>query len=196
MELLKNVLIKEVDGSKDGDKVFYVDNLPKSLLYREALALMIDYTDPHGQQNYVPEFTLTEAGKKIPTRRLTDELLPGIERSQTSDKAYVFFMQYNEAKLRLKDIDQFIQTTMPVLERIPRRISISTQPGVMSAGPKALSDLPRVVLPEPVSPPAPQNSGAEEGNASRSLDEEAKLEAMRQRAANARAAKAVQELGA
>lgn len=152
MEVLKNVLIKEVDGSKTGDKVVYIDNLPKSLLYRKAMKLMIDYTNP--QQNLVPEFNLDEKGRKIPTGATVDELLPGIEISQTGDEAYVFFMQYNEAKMRLEDIDRYILQTMPVAERVQPRIPYSVQPGVMTASPRPLSQIPRVTLPEPVSPPS------------------------------------------
>jgi hypothetical protein len=152
MEVLKNVLIKEVDGSKIGDKVFYVDNLPKSLLFAKATKLMVDYTNP--QQNLVPEFELDEKGRKIPTRALVDELLPGIEFSQTGDEAYVFFIQNNEGKMRLQEIDRYIQSVMPVAERIPVRIPYSSQPGLMTAAPRPLSQLPRVALPEPVSPPS------------------------------------------
>lgn len=152
MEVLKNVLIKEVDGSKIGDKVFYVDNLPKSLLFVKAIKLMVDYTNP--QQNLVPEFELDEKNRKIPTGAKVDELLPGIELSQTGDEAYVFFTQNNEGKNRLQDIDRYIQSVMPVAERIPVRIPYSSQPGLMTAAPRPLSQIPRVVLPEPVSPPA------------------------------------------
>lgn len=152
MEVLKNVLIKEVDGSKAGDKVVYVDNLPKSLLFTKALKLMVDYTNP--QQNLVPEFELDEKNRKIPTRATVDELLPGIELSQTGDEAYVFFVQNNEGKQRLQEIDRYIQQVMPVAERIQTRIPYSSQPGVMTASPRPLSQIPRVVLPEPVSPPS------------------------------------------
>lgn len=151
MEVLKNILIKEVDGSSIGDKVVYIDNLPKSLIYRKALKLMVDYTNP--QQNLVPEFNLDDKGRKIPTNATFDELLPGIELSQTGDEAFVFFISQNEAKARLMDIDRYIQANMPVAERVQPRIPYSSQPGVMTAAPRPLSQIPRVVLPEPVSPP-------------------------------------------
>ncbi len=152
MEVLKNVLIKEVDGSKVGDKVIYVDNLPKSLLYRKVAKLIVDFTSP--QQNLVPEFELDDRGRKIPTRAQVDELLPGIEMSQTGDDAYVFFTNMNEGRMRLEDIDRHIQNNMPVAERIQQRIPYSVQPGVMTASPRPLNQIPRVVLPEPVSPPS------------------------------------------
>jgi hypothetical protein len=152
MEVLKNVLIKEVDGSKVGDKVVYIDNLPKSLLYTRVKKLMVDYTTPF--QNLVPEFELDERGRKIPTGATVDEVLPGIELSQTGDDAFVFFIQNNEGRLRLAEIDRYVQNNVPVAERIQPRIPYSMQPGVMTASPRPLSQIPRVVLPEPVSPPS------------------------------------------
>jgi len=152
MELLKNVLIKEVDGRKDGDKVFIVDNLPKSLLYRKALKQMVDYTNPN--QPLVAAFEIDERGRKIPTGEMVDELLPGIELSQTGDGGYCFFTQYNEARMRLEDIDRHIQASMPMTDRIARRVSYAIQPGVMTSSTKPLHELPRVTLPELVSPPS------------------------------------------
>lgn len=153
MEVLKDVLIKEVDGSRAGDKVFYVDNLPKTLLYRKAIARMIDPNSPTGDR-LVPEYTLAQNGQRVNTGRTIDELLPGIEFSQTGDGAYCFFTQYLEAQMRLKDIDNYIKSVMPIAERIAAREPYALQPGVMSSGPRPLHTLPRVVLPEPVSPPA------------------------------------------
>lgn len=151
MEVLKNVLIKEVDGRKDGDKVFIVDNLPKSLLYTRAKKLVVDYTNP--QQNLVPCFTIKD-GRKVETGEMVDEILPGIEVSQTGDEAYVFFTSINESKARLQEIDRYIQNNVPIAERVAQRIPYSSQPGVMTASPRPLSQIPRVLLPEPVSPPS------------------------------------------
>lgn len=202
MEVLKNVLLKEVDGSKMGDKVIYVDNLPKSLLYTKALKLMVDYTNP--QQNLVPEFELDERGRKIPTGAKVDELLPGIELSQTGDEAFVFFVQNNEGKARLLEIDRYIQSVVPVSERIPARIHYSSQPGVMTAAPRPLSQIPRVVLPEPVSPPvktvqvAASSPVLEKPKAKKTrkpLTEQQK-QAARERLAKARAIKAEKKVSA
>jgi hypothetical protein len=151
MEVLKNVLLKKVDGTSSGDKVLFVDNLPKSLLYRKAIKLMIDYTNP--QQNLVPEFELDDKGRKRPTGAKYDELLEGIELSQTGDESFVFFVSNNEAKKRLEDIMRHIQANVPTAERLPDFIPYSSQPGVMTASPRPLSQIPRVLLPEPVSPP-------------------------------------------
>jgi hypothetical protein len=151
MEFLKNVLIKEINGHSNGDKVVYVDNLPKDLLYRRTKKLFIDPNDV--QQRMVPEYVLVD-GKKVPTNAFTDELLPGIERSQTGDAAYCFFLQYNEAKDALMKIDHYIKTNVPVMERVQERVYYAAQPGVMTSGTIPLSAIPRIVLPEPVSPPS------------------------------------------
>lgn len=151
MEVLKNVLIKEVDGSKLGDRVFIIDNLPKDLLYRKALKRVVDIENLN--QPLIPDYKIVE-GRRVPTGELVDELIPGIEASQTGDGGYCFFTQYNEARMRLMDIDNYLKAKMPVMDRIPTRIPYAVQPGVLSSGPRPLSDLPRVVLPEPVSPPA------------------------------------------
>lgn len=160
MEVLKNVLIKEVDGSKTGDKVFFVDNLPKSLLYTRVIKRVIDPTSPGGDR-LVPEYRV-EDGLRINTGAMVDELLPGIEHSQNGDGAYCFFTTLLEAQYRLKDIDNYIQAHVPVAERVPERVPYAAQPGIMTSAPRGLHTLPRVVLPEPVSPPAKaeQESGA------------------------------------
>ncbi len=147
MELLKNVLIKEVGSS---DKVLYVDNLPKSLLYRSTKKMVIDPYD--AQQRVVPEYNMVD-GRKIPTNATMDELLPGIEHSPTGDEAFVFFTQMNEAKERLADIKRFMRNNVPVAERLPEPVFYAVQPGVMTSGTIPLHNIPRVVLPEPVSPP-------------------------------------------
>ena len=119
MEVLKNVLIKEVDGHKNGDKVVYIDNLPKSLLYRRTKKMFIDPSDP--QQKIVPEYEMVN-GRRTPTNAMVDELLPGIETSPTGDKAFVFFTNYNEAKARLADIDRHVRNNVPVAERVQERV--------------------------------------------------------------------------
>lgn len=199
MEVLKNVLIKEVDGSKVGDKVFIVDNLPKSLLYTKVIKRVIDLESQN--QNLIPDFKIVE-GRRVPTGAMVDELLPGIEMSQTGDGAYVFFVMNNESKYRLQDIDNYLRAKVPVTERIPQRIPYAVQPGVLTSGPRALSDLPRVVLPEPVSPPVQTVQVSDTPSpvltvpatkARKPLTEEQKL-AARERLAKAREAKKAKSL--
>ncbi len=152
MELLKNILIKEVNGSKNGDLVVYIDNIPKNLLYRSSRKLVIDQDDPKGRQNLVPDYEIVN-NRRVLLNTMVDELLPGIERSQTGDESYVFFIHYNEAKARLGDIDRYCRSNVPVAERLQERVPYSIQPGVTSAGTIPLQNIPRVVLPGLVSPP-------------------------------------------
>lgn len=146
--VLQNVLIKEIDGD---DKVFYIDNLPKSFLYHRVTKRVID---PENQDRMIPEFAYNEHGKRYFTGATEDALLPGIKRSKNGDEGYCFFMQYNEAQMRLKDIDNYVKSMLPVAERIPMRVPYALQPGLKTSGPKPLHTLPRVVLPEPASPPS------------------------------------------
>ncbi len=151
MEILKDVLIKESAGF---DKVFIVDNLPKSLIYRKAKKMMIDYTDPQNRQNMVPAFEVLDNGRKRYTNEVEDQLLPGIELSDNGDNALVFYTDYNAAKDALAAIDRYIQASMPVLERIAERVNYAAQPGNTNSAPLQRHQIPRVVLPEVVSPPA------------------------------------------
>ncbi len=189
MEVLKNVLIKEVDGHKNGDKVVYIDNLPKSLLYRRTKKMFIDPSDP--QQKIVPEYEMVN-GRRTPTNAMVDELLPGIETSPTGDKAFVFFTNYNEAKARLADIDRHVRNNVPVAERVQERIWYALQPGVMTSGTIPLQNIPRVVLPEPVSPPEAKASVQVEAHTAalpakeRKPMTEAQKDAARERMARAR----------
>ena len=189
MELLKNVLIKEVDGHNNGDMVVYVDNLPKSLLYRQTKKMFIDPAD--SQQKIVPEYEMVN-GRRTPTNAMVDELLPGIETSPTGDKAFVFFTNYNEAKARLADIDRHVRNNVPVAERVQERVWYALQPGVMTSGTIPLQNIPRVVLPEPVSPPEAKASVQVEAHTAalpakeRKPMTEAQKDAARERMARAR----------
>lgn len=201
MELLKNVLIKEVNGKNTGDLVVYVDNIPKSLLYRRARKMVIDHDDPRGQQNLVPDYEMVN-GRRILTGAMVDELLPGIEMSQTGDNAFVFFIHYNEAKMRLAEIDRFIRTNVPVAERVQERVPYSIQPGVTSAGTIPLHNIPRVVLPGLVSPPAANapvqveaHTAALPAKKQRKPLTEAQKNAARERLARARDIRRAQQIG-
>lgn len=195
MEIVRDVLIKEVDGSKIGDKVFIINYLPKSLLYHKVTKRIIDPNSP--DQRMVPEYDVRPNGTKVLTGNKVDELLPGIEMSQTGDGAFCFFTQYNEAQRRLTDIDNYLKATMPVAERLPQREPYALQPGVMTSGTRPLNTLPRVVLPEPVSPPSkdvqegapsPVSEPVKERKPRAPMTEQQK-EAARERMAKARAAK-------
>lgn len=192
MEVLRNVLIKESIGT---DKVFIIDNLPKELIYRKALKMMVDYTNP--QQNLVPAFEMDEKGRKIPTREQVDELLPGIEKSHNEENCFVFFTDLNEAKERLASIDRYLEASLPQLERIPVRVNYAAQRGLSNSQPIPYSSIPRVVLPELVSPPvlataqvpAPRDISVPQDPQNQQVQTSAQKEAARERMAKARAAR-------
>lgn len=161
MEYMSDVLIKEAGGI---DKVFLVDNLPKELLYRQAKRLVfvprhaVDY-DPHFPK-VVEAYELRDPDMpdEPRNRRLThemgDELLPGIEASQTADGGFVFFTNLHESRMRLEAIDSYIKRVLGPLAPLPERVEYSSVKGSFMAPPKYRHELPRVALPGPVSPPS------------------------------------------
>lgn len=168
MEYLNDVLIKEANGP---DKVFIVDNLPKELIYRKAKRLVfiprhaVDY-DPHFPK-VVDAYELRdedmpdEPRNRRVTHEMADELLPGIEASQTNDGGFVFFTELNEAKARLEAIDSYIARMLGPLAPKPERVEYSSVKGSFMAPPKLREQLPRVSLPGPVSPPSKDVQGQE-----------------------------------
>lgn len=194
-ESLKDVLIKEVKGGVD--KVFIIDNIPKSLLYKNDLKMVIDYSTPY--QHLVPAYKLDGMGNRINTGELVEVLKEGIEFSQTGDGAYVFHTNYNEAAQRLQEIDRYIALSVPQADRIPERVPYAAQPGVMTSGPIARHQIPRVVLPELVSPPVLATAQVQptrvienlpENPANRVImTEDMKKQAAKERMAKARAAR-------
>lgn len=193
-ELLKDVLIKEASGI---DKVILVDNLPKSLLYKKDIKMVIDYSTPY--QHLVPAYELDGKGNRINTGELVEVLKEGIERSQTGDGAFVFNVNYNESKQRLQELDRYIAMSVPQADRIPERVPYAAQPGVMTSGTIARNQIPRVVLPELVSPPVLATAqvtptrvieNLPENPANRVImTEEMKKQATKERMAKARAAR-------
>jgi hypothetical protein len=143
------------------------------------------------------------------TGEMVDELLPGIEKSQTGDGAFVFFTDLGEAKDRLAAIDRYIRSVLPPMASIPRRVPYSSIPKSFTAGPRSLDTIPRVELPEPVSPPAqavqapqptpvlePEPLGIARGEAKTYTENELKLKLARIRAEKARNAKKAKERAA
>lgn len=168
MEYMNDVMIKEAVGV---DKVFVVDNLPKELIYRPAKKLVFV---PRHAVDYDPTFPkIVEAyelrNEDMPdeprNRRLThemsDELLPGIEASQTNDGSFVFFTEIHESKMRLEAIDNYIRRMIGPMAPMPERVEYASIRGSFTAAPKRREELPRVALPGPVSPPSKDVQGPE-----------------------------------
>lgn len=162
MEVLKNVLIKEIVGP---DMVMVVDNLPKHFIYQQVPKLVhiprwaVDYdrTEPH----LIEAYTLRdrdmpdEPRNRRVTHEMVDELLPGIEKSQTNDGGFVFWVhELPEAKERLATIDRYIRSVINPAIPIPSRVPYTSVEKSFSAAPKSLSLIPRIELAAmPVFPP-------------------------------------------
>lgn len=136
-EVIREVLIKEC-GDMLHDRVIIVENLPKKFLYDRTVRMMqrID-RDGWSDGTLLPD----------PDREMEDTLHPGLEFSQTGDGAIMFWRGNQESAQRLKDIDRYIEGTLPRDVRIPKRVEYAQQIGNPSAGPIPLFQIPRVSLP-------------------------------------------------
>lgn len=137
-EVVTDVLIKEARGG--GDRVFIVNQLPKTLLFRAEREMV-----PMGEKQYLQ-----------PTGEVIDELLPGIHISQTGDGGYLFFAGQQESKQRLETVDNYIKSNWPSSKPLPVREFYCYQPGNMLSPPRPLSMVLRVEL--QTSPPVESNS--------------------------------------
>jgi len=155
-EWVKDVLIKEVRGG--GDRVFIINKLPKDMLYRVGRDMI-----PIGQQQYLQ-----------PSGAVTDDLLPGVEMSQTGDGGYVFFIRNQEGKQRLAVIDEYVRTHWPSNRPLPKREYYAYQGRNPMSPPRPLSMILRVEL--PVSPPADDKSAASGQPSPTQVSEETKAE--------------------
>lgn len=156
-EVVENVLIKEVTGG--GDKVFIINKLPKTMLYkaeREMVPLGKDQTDQ-------------------PTGEVIDKLLPGIELSQTGDDGYTFH-DIAEAKKRLAAIDRYIRGLWPHTKPLPRREYLAMQPGHPASPPRPVSAILRVDL--STSPPAEQSAALSQPSLSKEAIEAIKAQVL------------------
>lgn len=146
MDILKEVLIKEC-GNMFHDKVFIVENLPKKFLF-EKTARMIPRRDERGQAmgDSVPD----------PSGEMVDTLYPGIEKSPTGDNGYMFWKGNLESEGRLRDIDNYVERSVPRDSRIPARVDYAQRVGDASSGPLSYDKIPRVTIPLPDMPEEPK----------------------------------------
>lgn len=192
-EILKEVLVKEW-GNMFHDKVFIVENLPKKFLYEKTVK-MVPRTNKEGWT----DGTMVPA----PGGELVETLYNGIERSPTGDGGFMFWNNHAESLARLKDIDRYIEHSLPRDSRLVARVPYAQMVGEKNSPPMGYHMIPRVTLPlkeEPkedfrpspasvVSAPSQTSPQKPDG---RIWNEERK-EAYRQRMAKARAAKANKE---
>ena len=152
---LDEVLIKEISNLRP-DKVMIVRNLPKHFLYKETVK-MVSKRDRDG---YAIDATVPD-----PDGTIEETLKEGLELSRNGDGSIVFNLRRQTAAEVLKDIDTYIQGTLPRDIRVPDRVEYSSQRGNMLASPIPAMQIPAIDLPkidrvaaEEASPPAKAES--------------------------------------
>ncbi len=136
-ELLNEVFIKELHESGI-DQVFYVQNLPKRLIYRQV-PKMIQRIDRDG---YTDGSLVVD-----PKGGMEDGLLDGLDHSQSGDGSIVFPMNRETAKNALAAIDKYIAGTLPRDVVIPARVAYPQDPTNSRSLPKGRNNIPTVELP-------------------------------------------------
>lgn len=136
MELLPEVFIKEQHDSGI-DQVIIVRNLPKHLIYRKVHKMVQRYDrDGYTDGTLVPDLK----------GEMVDDLLEGLEHSQTDDGAIVFTHQ-ETAKMALRAIDAYINGTLPRDVVVPKRVAYPVDPTNSRSMPKPKSMVPVIELP-------------------------------------------------
>lgn len=132
MEMLKEVLVKEMNGG--GDLVFIVEELPKEFFYVQ-----------------VPKVKLSNYGDTVETipDEFTDKLIEGIRHSKTGDQGYLFDPSNNNSKARLELIDRYIMGRLPANALKPHRVRYAERPGDMASPAKPLNKVLRVTFDAP-----------------------------------------------
>lgn len=135
-ELIPEVFIKEQHESGI-DRVFFVKNLPKHLIYRKVAKMVQRYDrDGYTDGTLMPD----PSGEKV------DGLLEGLEHSQTDDGSVVF-SQSESGKNALKAIDAYINGTLPRDVIVPGRVDYPLDPSNSRSMPKSRSLIPVIELP-------------------------------------------------
>lgn len=184
-EVIKEVFIKEIHESGI-DMVYYVQNLPKRLIYQKVPKMVQRYDrDGYTDGTIVPD----GSGEKV------DGLLDGLEYSQNGDGAINFPMVRETARQALRAIDAFIAGTLPRDIVLPKRVPYPNDPTDKRSMPKNRSLIPTVELPVSRVELAKVSleASASPSKSTRTMTAEQK-EAARERLARARAIKKQQEI--
>lgn len=136
-ELLNEVLIKEITDAGI-DKVFYVQNLPKRLIYMKIPKMVTRYD----RDGYTDGTQVVD-----PMGGFVDGLLDGLEHSQCGDQAIHFIMGRETARNALKAVDAYIAGTLPRDVVLPKRVPYPIDPTDSRSAPKFRSEIPSVELP-------------------------------------------------
>lgn len=133
-KLLKDVLITLTKAGRT-DRVLIIDNIPESLFYELRFPLIC--VGQGANQNWQPDL---KAGKEM---KLFEEL----RLSQTGNGSIVFDMDNEQSLMRWGAVYSYIRNTYPHSKVLPQAVENSVDPKNLAAGPLALKDVPRVVLP-------------------------------------------------
>lgn len=192
-EVIKEALIIEANGLRV--KAFIVENLPKELLYHKTKKLMP--LDEYSER-LVPCFTVDAQGHKHPTGELCDELNSGITPDGSGSGGFIFDLFSDDSMTALRRIDKYLEDHISDPAMRPGRQAYAQVPMDPKSNPKPYSQIIRVRLPEPLSPPTipvVEEARAAEPvsvkKARKPMTEEQKI-AARNRMAAARAKKAQQ----
>ena len=147
-EVIKETLVIEANGLMV--KAFVVENLPKNLIYYKTKKLMPieDFSE-----RLVPCFTIDEHGRKNPTGEMVDALNPGITQDGAGSGGFIFDLFSDDSITALRKIDEHIHNTIKDVELRPARQPYAAVWMDKNSYPKPYSQIIRVRLPEPVSPP-------------------------------------------
>jgi hypothetical protein len=184
-EMLKEVFIKEFHES-GVDRVFYVQNLPKRLIWRKVPKMVVRYD----RDGYTDGTLAVD-----PKGEMVDGLLDGLEHSRNGDKSIVFPMGVEAAKFALRAIDAYIAGTLPRDIVLPQRIPYPLDPTSSRSMPKTRDMIPTVVLPLREEPKlvSPEVNSSPAEKPSRTMTDEQKA-AARERMARARAVKKAKDV--
>lgn len=145
-EIFKEVLVKKC-GNRRHDQVMVIENLPRKFLF-EQTRKMIQRIDRDGY----PDGTMVVD----PSGALIWTLYQGIEKSQTGDGGYLFWVGDQESENRLKDIMRYVDMSFPRDQRIPEFVDNAQMRGESNTGPIPYNMIPRLTLPIPETPKAPE----------------------------------------
>lgn len=192
MEVIKEVLIIEANGLRV--KAFIVENLPKELVYHKTKKLMP--LDEYSER-LVPCFEIDANGKKRPTGELVDALNPGITEDGAGSGGLVFDLFSDDSIQALRRIDKYLEDQIKDPAFRPARQPYAQVPMDPKSPPKPYSQIVRVRLPEPPSPPTipvveEARAVPEVAPKTKRVYTEEQKKAMRDRMAAARAKKAQQ----
>ena len=183
---LDEVFIKAVTDSGI-DMVFILRNLPKKFIYREVPKTVTRYD----RDVYTDGTQMVD-----PSGAMKEELLDGLEHSQTEDGSILVRTGLEPGKTALVAIDRYIAGTLPRDVVIPERVPYPMQVGDPRSNPRPKSMIPAIDLPKsdmrvesPVVSPTVQKAVSTKPTRTLSPEQKAKKAEILKKARAAKAAK-------